>query len=323
MVDLFFVLSGFVIYRTYAERIASWADLGRFQFLRFGRLYPVHLVMLGVFLLIECAKYLAALRGISSANSTPFGQNNPIALVEQLLLVQGLGPTGNKSSFNSAAWSISTEFYTYLIFALIVMTAGKYRRAVFGIVAVGSMLLLISIPGSGYFDLVRCEAGFFIGCLTAWSVRETRVRLPWIAPILIFAALIIFLCLKKEAALDPLIYILSALLIFALVLSEGPLTVLLKTKLLVGLGAISYSVYMCHEVIIWLANQVFRVLLRRPEHIVDGQTVPLTSGGEALFAGAIVLLIVITTSAVLYRRIEQPWREKSRSLVMNPVLQGA
>ena len=58
MVDLFFVLSGFVIYRAYADGIGSFSHLGKFQFLRAGRLFPVHLVMLGVFLLIECAKYL-------------------------------------------------------------------------------------------------------------------------------------------------------------------------------------------------------------------------------------------------------------------------
>src|SRR5580693_4666657 len=38
LVDLFFVLSGFVIHRAYADKIASFPQLVRFQFLRFGRL---------------------------------------------------------------------------------------------------------------------------------------------------------------------------------------------------------------------------------------------------------------------------------------------
>src|SRR5580700_3165978 len=62
MVDLFFVLSGFVIYSAYAQKINSRPDLGRFQFLRFGRLYPVHITFLFVFLAIELAKYAAKLK---------------------------------------------------------------------------------------------------------------------------------------------------------------------------------------------------------------------------------------------------------------------
>ncbi|MFX5464960.1 hypothetical protein ABTD44_21555, partial [Acinetobacter baumannii] len=58
MVHLFFVLSGFVIYNAYAARIDSAQDLMRFQFLRFGRLYPVHLLFLLVYVLFEVAKYV-------------------------------------------------------------------------------------------------------------------------------------------------------------------------------------------------------------------------------------------------------------------------
>ncbi len=46
MVELFFVLSGFVIFSAYANKIGDKRDLLRFQFLRFGRLYPVHLLFL-------------------------------------------------------------------------------------------------------------------------------------------------------------------------------------------------------------------------------------------------------------------------------------
>lgn len=46
MVELFFVLSGFVMVSAYSERILSVRDLVRFQFLRLGRLYPVHLIFL-------------------------------------------------------------------------------------------------------------------------------------------------------------------------------------------------------------------------------------------------------------------------------------
>ena len=59
MVELFFVLSGFVIFNAYSNNIKSKRDLMRFQFLRFGRLYPVHILFLLILLLIEVAKYFA------------------------------------------------------------------------------------------------------------------------------------------------------------------------------------------------------------------------------------------------------------------------
>ena len=60
MVDFFFVLSGFVIALNYQGAIRSGASLLEFQYRRFFRLYPLHLVMLLVFLLLECAKGIAA-----------------------------------------------------------------------------------------------------------------------------------------------------------------------------------------------------------------------------------------------------------------------
>lgn len=85
MVELFFVLSGFVIYSAYAGRIGSSKDLMRFQFLRFGRLYPVHLLFLLVYVGFELAKYIAQSRlGISSPNSQPFRENSLMALVQHV-----------------------------------------------------------------------------------------------------------------------------------------------------------------------------------------------------------------------------------------------
>src|SRR5580700_6668773 len=58
MLDLFFVLSGFVICHNYGRKIGNTGDVGHFMFLRFGRLYPLHLFCLIVFLGIEVAKYI-------------------------------------------------------------------------------------------------------------------------------------------------------------------------------------------------------------------------------------------------------------------------
>ncbi len=49
-VDFFFVLSGFVIAWNYGTRLGSWPEVRRFLVLRLGRVYPLHLFMLFLFL---------------------------------------------------------------------------------------------------------------------------------------------------------------------------------------------------------------------------------------------------------------------------------
>jgi peptidoglycan/LPS O-acetylase OafA/YrhL len=86
MIQLFFVLSGFVIYKAYSNKLKNKKDVLRFQFLRFGRLYPVHIVFLVIYIFIELAKFYAQHKlGITtSANSQPFRENTFTALFQNI-----------------------------------------------------------------------------------------------------------------------------------------------------------------------------------------------------------------------------------------------
>jgi peptidoglycan/LPS O-acetylase OafA/YrhL len=50
--------------------------------------------------------------------------------VQQLLMIQALGFTGDATTFNGPSWSISTEFYTYLVFgaAVLALTPKTFGR---------------------------------------------------------------------------------------------------------------------------------------------------------------------------------------------------
>lgn len=109
MVDFFFVLSGYVMALSYGDKISNWSQLLNFQFKRFIRLYPLHLIMLLLFLLLEIAKYAA---GYSSEQNSIFG---PITGLEDF--ISNLFLTHNFTgdlSWNRPSWSISAEFYTYV-----------------------------------------------------------------------------------------------------------------------------------------------------------------------------------------------------------------
>jgi peptidoglycan/LPS O-acetylase OafA/YrhL len=321
MVELFFVLSGFVIFNAYCNNIKTTRDLIRFQFLRFGRLYPVHILFVLVFLLIEATKYIAQSRfGIVSPNTQPFKQNSFTALIQQIFLVQAIGPSGHPLTFNIPAWSISVEFYTYLVFGCVVLLARNgYQYLIFSLIAIASVVLLVSAAGFGFEDMLRCLGGFFIGCLTAVALKNVTLKVSRFSSAILFLAIIAFLQFKTSKAYDVAIYFLTAGLIGALVLQKnGVLNGVLRLKIFVWLGSISYALYMSHEAVEWVANQIFRVVLKAPEVIApSGRSIPQLSGFSAILGVSVIVILSFVVSSLVYKFVEKPWRERSREFAFS------
>jgi peptidoglycan/LPS O-acetylase OafA/YrhL len=321
MVELFFVLSGFVIFNAYGNNIKSTRDLLRFQFLRFGRLYPVHILFVLIFLLIEIAKYIAQSKiGIVSPNTQPFRQNSFTALIQHIFLVQAIGPTGNHNTFNVPSWSISVEFVTYFIFGCVVLLGRNgYRNSIFLVVAIVSIVLLASAATFGFEDILNGFGGFFIGCLTAVAVKNMTLKVSRLLSLILFLAIIAFLQFKTSKTYDVAIYFLTAGLIGALVIQKnGLLNSVLRLNILTWLGTISYSLYMSHAAVEWVANQIFRVVLKAPEVIAaSGRSIPQLSGFSALLGVSFIVIFSFGVSSFVYKFVEKPWRERSREFAFS------
>ena len=325
MVDLFFVLSGFVIYSAYGTRLSSLKEVLQFQFLRFGRLYPVHLVFLLVALAIETLKYLLqTYYGIESHSKAPFVQNDFAAFLRELLLVKAFWPNETAMSFNSPAWSISAEFYTYVIFALIVLWFRNSKTLIFGLIALVSIYILYAFDPEDYNFMLRCLAGFFMGCLTAYGIQKIKnveakfinSISTWLIPFSIACIVFIASVAKGYTGVALWIYPASALLIAAITLSPPNIFKrILSNACLVWLGTISYSLYMAHGAVLWGYQQVIRLLFHRPEVMIQGISTPQFSEHEATFLIAVFLLIAFIVSHLTYLLIEKPFREKSRALI--------
>lgn len=319
MVELFFVLSGFVIYESYGNKISDLRQLLRFQFLRFGRLYPVHLTFLLLFLFYDLLKYFLTIRFGSTFNVQPFERNSLTAFVQQLLLIQAIGPTGNNLSFNGPSWSISVEFYTYFAFGLIVLLAKTFKIYVFGAVFLVSLICLAGGWAIGFADLARCATGFFLGCLIAHIKDRFSTKLPVYTAFLVTISICAYLQIKKPNHYDIVIYFLTAALILVLLLSEGGLLKrLLRTSVLTWLGRVSYSVYMCHFAVIILVNSVLEKGFKLPIAVVDKISAPQLSFWGAMAAYIAVLGMVLLVSKFTYKYIETPMRERSRRMVLKP-----
>lgn len=319
VVDVFFIISGFVICQVYRNAITSVRDLLRFQFLRLGRLYPVHFVFLILFIAVESAKYLAEKKfGIASPNAQAFSGNSASAILQQLFMAHAIGPTGNATTFNRPSWSISVEFYTYIIFSLCILLCGQAKNLLFIFFAVASLALILSDMTFGFDELLRCVAGFFIGCLLASVADRLNIKLPTYASMLVAIAFIVFLGVKGQRQGDWLVYIFAAAFMLTVILvRNGLLNNILNRRPVAWLGDISYSLYMSHALVIWAANQVVRVIFKKPEVMIDGYSTPQLNLIETGFAFAIVMLLVLAVSACVYRFIEAPLRERSRSLAFS------
>src|ERR1700761_1133724 len=173
-VDFFFVLSGFVITHGYADRLGTLEGVGAFTFKRFKRLWPLHVIVLMVFVLVESAKAVAAARGASFYTPPFTGATASSAVMLNMVFGQAMGFTDH-STWNIPSWSIAAEFWTYLVFASALCLAStrlsRVRFAAEGLLAVmlvGSVGILVSRSQHGQdatFDLglFRCLYGFLVG----------------------------------------------------------------------------------------------------------------------------------------------------------------
>jgi len=88
----------------------------------------------------------------------------------------------------------------------------------------------------------------------------------------------------------------------------------LRHRALKFLGLVSYSIYMSHTFVLWVCNQFVRVVLRRPEAIVDGISTPQMSIYGALLWQVIAVAGTILVSALVFKYVEDPCRLKSKEI---------
>jgi peptidoglycan/LPS O-acetylase OafA/YrhL len=317
MVDLFFVLSGFVMNLNYGNRLHSVGDVARFQFLRLGRLYPVHVLFLLLAVLTTASSWIAATAfGLNMPNGSAFRDATFTDFAAQLLLVHSLGFFKIAHPFNLPSWSISVEFYTYLVFGILCLLSHYVLRLSAFIVLAGAALVLLAFGGDSignFSEILQCLAGYFLGCLVASFAARHPHALPRGSTLTALAAMTLFLCVKRNPQFDIAIFFLSALLIMAVVCSRHDYTKrVLGHRSLKFLGLISYSIYMSHIFVLWVCNQFVRVVLRRPEAVADGISTPQLSLFGALLWYAIAVAATILLSALVYKFIEDPFRLKSK-----------
>ncbi|HXE49824.1 MAG TPA: acyltransferase [Ramlibacter sp.] len=332
-VDFFFVLSGFVIAWNYAARLDSWHGVKRFLILRWGRVYPLHIFMLFCFLAYETVRLLNGL-GRPSPPPTFTGGNQPLAVLTNLFLVQSLN-LHDSLTWNGPAWSISTEFWTYVIFALISVWLGM-RNWVLVAAAVTAPILLYQVSRTGMditfdYGLIRCLFGFALGvaCYRIYRRRPPQAPVAGVGAMTILecavvAAVVLFVSAAGTSAWSLLAPFVFALAVLVFAAEQGLLSRLFGLPLLKWLGKLSYSIYLTHYLIVIVfpaaIKQIFHIDLWTPFELPSGQYVQLfgRNNVEGTFFYLLVLALTLGFSALTYRWIETPGREWSRRWAGRP-----
>jgi peptidoglycan/LPS O-acetylase OafA/YrhL len=327
LVDFFFVLSGFVIAYAYAGRVKSGADLGRFMMLRFGRVLPLHVVVLAAFIAMEGFKAMAP--GLGAPDDAAFtGTNQISAILTNLFLVQ-VGTHG-QLTWNTPAWSIAAEIVAYAAFGVAALLLGRRLGLAALAGAVVSLAVLWAVAPHGMvsthdFGDFRAIYGLSVGVLAhrlamggivrlRAEVTDGRGRWRWTAvEVLTVAAALAFIVngYGTDAAFAAPAVFGVVVLVFAV--EGGQVSALMRTRPLVLLGTLSFSIYMVHMFIIMRMVNLARLsdkLTGTATVVPMGHTEGVDFGN--LFAGDAAILailgVTIAVSGVTYRVVEQPGR---------------
>jgi peptidoglycan/LPS O-acetylase OafA/YrhL len=151
-VDLFFLISGFIFFWLYRDKLAGRKlSLVEFGVFRFSRLYPLHLATLLVVALLQFAFMKA------TGQFFVYPSNDLKHFLASVLFIQ---QGGDSAGFNGPEWSLTIEIMMYGVFCLLARF-GLLRNPMSSIAVVVIGLLIYA----RHENIARGLCGFFIGGL--------------------------------------------------------------------------------------------------------------------------------------------------------------
>ncbi|MDR3520283.1 MAG: acyltransferase [Acidocella sp.] len=295
-VDGFFMLSGLILAAVHPAKELKGANIARFWGKRLARIYPVHLAVMLILLVIVLTGLAL---GFTPRDPDRFTVGSFVA---NLLLVQGWG-VGDHLAWNYPSWSVSTEWAGYLMFPLLWMFLGTWREIIPGQIMVlcFAVLGMIAYEAGETLNLTYANAlwrffpEFVIGMATLRLVPLNADFMPnkWLT----YISLAAILLLTSISSFDILVVFALWVLLSALAMqadAERP-PVIPNPKILRFLGQISYSFYMSFGTIELLLAQLFRHQGWDP-------------AANKLVYGTAMTILTLALAIALHRLVETPAR---------------
>jgi peptidoglycan/LPS O-acetylase OafA/YrhL len=309
-VDVFFVLSGFVLALTCGQMFASGCTAAAYRaFLlrRVARIVPLYAVVTAV-----------VLAEIAAAGFHLPGWENPVGVIlANLLLIQawGLAP-----SIVAASWSVSTEVAAYLAFPLLLRLTvfARCGRAVDSLLTASLLLILAAIAGrmfgpatNGALDLsdgttpwplLRCLGGFMLGLLTFRLAQIERIMTLAANDWSVVAVTAAFGLALWSGVPDLAVYPCLPLIVLIAATDRRLPACLLANRLVHWLGECSYAIYLLHGEVIRHAMPLLR----------QNMAIDSTAMGRVI-GGLLIMFVLLSLAAASHRWIEVPARQFLRN----------
>lgn len=284
-VDVFFVISGFLITRIILTQHSSGSfSLKRFYLNRLVRLYPALLVMVGFFGIAWFTLGLTFGRVASYSGAA-------------VLYVSNLVVSFTDASMGHLrhTWSLALEEQFYLVWPLVLLfvLARRWSNPQIALLAFGgaavSLLAWFMLPGQPYSPVTHAS-GILIGCAVACMVqgrKHLNAPAAYVSALVIAAVMLLeYLDITGREWTMPVVVICSPWIVLHAAFGKGWMVRALSSPWLVYVGAVSYAVYLWHYPVIYALNN-------------------LTNFGEPVVA--VIALVVTFAAAELSRRlVEQP-----------------
>lgn len=298
-VDLFFVISGFVMVLASANKFGARGEVLGFLKGRFLRIYPVYWVYFFAVMLVFLLKP-------GMVNSSQAGE---VSLLNSFLLL----PDANLPLV-MVAWSLIHEVWFYLVFALILLLPRRWMPLVFvaWLCAILAASVLYTSPANPYLRVIKHEFSieFIFGALAGLLYLKVvggafQWRLPGALVGLVGVGLLAYALVT--GTVDGSDVIQSISLQRALIVGGGYTLLLLALALqefksqwqvpgvLTSLGDMSYSLYLSHILTLSVCGRLW---------VAFGSA----EGGlvASVVFWAISLPVVIAVGYMSYRFVERP-----------------
>jgi peptidoglycan/LPS O-acetylase OafA/YrhL len=296
IVDLFFVISGYVMAAIYTGRLTGWRQYGTFLKKRVARLGPLHWATMLVFIAVAAA----GLAGLVHDRDPK--RYDVSCIIPNILFIHAWGVC-HAQTWNFVSWAISAEMGMYIALPLLFWITAR-GRIVTALVAVGSLVVLLLNPDDGMpfhqwtwnFGVLRAVPGFLIGML-AFQLRPILGRLPF-ARLWMWGLLAVFLVASTFRIERTLLLLIVYALGLAGVAADAAGPVGPVTRRLAPWAQLSFSLYLLHPIALKMGlNWVGVGMLR-----LEGDGMRLW-----VLAWIVALIPIAYLSLVLFERPARDW----------------
>lgn len=307
-VDVFFVLSGFILALNYGNAPTSGSFFTRdFIVRRFARIYPLHAVMFA-------ASAVAFSAGTAAGHSfVAEAHNNWWTALANIFNVHAWGVTGGLN-WNGPSWSVSAEWFAYLLLFPLLVRVLTTRSIRFGVGVTttlwGFLIAYAAIRHGGELDAVTSDgiariipeftAGFVVCRICTTKNIHADVARSARRVDLLVAASLVGLALISVGPLAGWVFVLPvvACLIGALYQGGRLTDRLFGSRPAVWLGELSFAIYMVH------------VLVQISFNVVLGKMTLAPSLAVAAAVLALEIAVTLFVAIVAHRVVEVPARRR-------------